>query len=170
MFLCLTGRLAAARTGKSGTAFLAQSCRANRPRDATLTSHNNNYTFQGHRCLCVSGGSVDSTRPWKRTLRDQDAPAFVPTDWTQWDRVTAAAPSLPEPAQSAEYSGFITQPAVRFGRRHNSTEESLGNVIFTGSWRVSSPRCAAWSMQTRASSTKRGDSAEELAAADKEVI
>lgn len=168
MFLCLTGRLSAARTGKSAAAFLAQTSNVNR--DATLTLHNNNYTFLEHRCFCVSGGGVGSPRLWKRTLRDPDTSAFITTDWTHWDRVTAVAPSLPEPAQSADYSDFIRQPSVRVKGRHNSTEESLGNVLFTGFWRVSSPRCAAWTMQTRASSTKRGDTGEEQAAADKEVI
>lgn len=173
MFLRLPGRLSAARTGKSATAFLAQTSNANRARDATLTfHHHNNYTFRGHRCFCVSGGGVDSTRRWKGSLRDQDASALVTTDWTRWDRVSAVAPSVPEPAQSADYLDFIRfYQAVRVnGRHNNSTEESLGNVLFTGACRVSSPRRAAWTMQTRASSTKRGDTGEEQAAADKEVI
>lgn len=161
MFLCLTGRLSAARTGKSVTAFLAQASNANRPRDAALTLHNNNYTLQTRRCFCVSGGGVDSSCPWKRTVRNRDGSAFVTADWRHWDRVAAVAPSLPEPAQSADNSDVVRQPAVRVKGR---TEESLGNVLFPGSWRVSSPCCAAWTMQTRASSTKRGDTG------DKEVI
>ncbi|XP_056885510.1 protein FAM210B, mitochondrial isoform X2 [Takifugu flavidus] len=134
MFLCLTGRLSAARNGKTTAAFLAQ-VSANKPRDATLTLHNNNNnTLQGRRCFCVSGGGVDSTRWWRRTLRYRDA--FVTTDRTHLDWVAAIAPSLPEPAQS--------------------------------NWRFPSPRCASGTMQTRASSTKRGDTGQEQTAANKE--
>lgn len=169
MFLCLTGRLSAARTGKSA-ALLAQTSNAKRPTDAALTLHNNNnnyYTFQRHRCFCISGASLDSSRLWKRS---QDASAFVTPNWTHWDRVTAVAPRLPETAQSADYLDFLRQPTARVKGRHNSTEESFGNVLFTRTWRASSPRCAAWTMQIRASSTKRGDTGEGQTAADKEVI
>ncbi|TWW61867.1 protein FAM210B, mitochondrial isoform X1 [Takifugu flavidus] len=166
MFLCLTGRLSAARNGKTTAAFLAQ-VSANKPRDATLTLHNNNNnTLQGRRCFCVSGGGVDSTRWWRRTLRYRDA--FVTTDRTHLDWVAAIAPSLPEPAQSAPYSDFIRKPSVRVNGRHSSTEESLRNVLFTGNWRFPSPRCASGTMQTRASSTKRGDTGQEQTAANKE--
>lgn len=162
MFLCLAGRLSAARTGKSATAFLAQTSTANRPSDATLTLHNNNNsTFQGRRCFGVSGGGVGSTRLWKRTLRDQDSSAFVTRDRTHWDRVTAVAPGLSAPAQCADYLALIRQPAVRVKGRNKSTEEPIGNVLFSGSWRVPSPRCSAWTMQTRASSTKRGDTGDD---------
>lgn len=164
MFLCLTGRLSAARTGATTAAFFAQ-VNANSQADATLTLHNNNTTFQGHRCFCVSGGGVDSTRLWKRALRHRDASAFITTD-----RATATAPRLPEPAQSAGYPDFIRKPSVLANGRHSSTEESLGNVLFTGNLRVPSPRCPSWTMQTRASSTKRGDTGQEQTAANKEVI
>lgn len=170
MFLCLTGRLSAARTRKSAAAaLLAQTSNAKRPTDAALTLHNNNnyYTFQRHRCFCLSGASLDSSRLWKGS---QDASAFVTPDWTHWDRVTAVAPRLPETAQSADYSDFLRQPTGLVKGRHNSTEESFGNVLFSGTWRVSSPRCAAWTMQIRASSTKRGDTGEGQTATDKEVI
>lgn len=170
MFLCRTGRLSAARTGTTTAAFFAQ-VNANSQRDATLTLHNNNTTtFQGHRCFCVSGGGVDSTRLWKRALRYRDASAFITTDRTRSDRVTAIAPRLPEPAQSAGYPDFIRKPSVLVNGRHSSTEESLGNVLFTGNLRVPSPRCPSWTMQTRASSTKRGDTGQEQTAANKEVI
>lgn len=181
MFLCLTGRLSAARTGKSATAFLAQTSNANRPTDAALTLHknnnindnndnndNNNYTFQRHRCFCVSGARLDPARLWRRALRDQDAPALVTPDRARWDRLPAVAPRLPEPAQSADDSDLLRQPTGRLF--HNSAEESPGNVLFTGSWRVSSPRCAAWTTQTRASSTKGGDTGEGQTPADKGVI
>lgn len=164
MFLRLTGRLSAAGTAKSAAAFLAP-VNANRLRNATLTLHNNNHTFLGHRCFCVSGGGVDSTRLWKRSLRDRDASAWLTTDGTRSDRVTAI-----EPAQSAAFSDFIRRPSVLVTGRNNSTDESLGNVLFTGNWRVPNPRCASWTMQTRASSTKRGDTGERQTAADKEVL
>lgn len=166
MFLRLTGRLSAAGSAKSAAAFLAP-VNANRPRDAALTLHNNNHTFLGHRCFCISGGGVDSTRLWKRTLRDRDASAWGTADGTRSDRVTAM-----EPAQSAAYSDFIRRPSVLVtGRSSSSADESMGNVLFTGSWRVPDPRCASWTrLQTRASSTKRSDTGEGQAAADKEVL
>lgn len=167
MFLCLTGRLSAARTGKTTAAFLAQ-VNANKPRDATLTLHNNNNTLQGHRCFRVSGGGVDSTRWWRTTLRYRDA--FEATERTHLDWVAAIAPSLPEPAQSAPYSDLVRNPSVRVNRRHSSTEEPLRNVLFTGNWRFPSPRCASWTMQSRASSTKRGDTGQGQTTANKEVI
>ncbi|CAF96499.1 unnamed protein product [Tetraodon nigroviridis] len=168
MFLCRTGRLCAARTGAAATAFLAPTSNANGRRDATLTLHNN-YTFQGHRCLVLSAGGVDPTRPWKRTVRHRDAPAFVAPERPRWDRASAAAArSLPQPAPSASYSDVLRLPALRVERRHSSAAEPFGSVLFAGSWRLPGPRGgAAWSPQTRASSTKTG---QEPAAADKESL
>lgn len=177
MFLCRTGRLSAAaleQTFKSTGSFLVQ-VKAERLRDVTLTLRKD-YTFQGHRCVCVSVGGVDSSRahPGKRQqpepqpVQKWDTPSgFVITDWAHLNQVAAIAESLSKTAQSRD---FIRQPFVRANRRHSSRGEPGGNVLFTGDWGVSSRRCSSWTMQTRASSTKKSVAGEEQAADNKGVI
>lgn len=170
MFLCRTGRLSAAavdQTAKSTGSFLLQA-KASRLRNVTLTLHNNN-TFQQHRRFCVSGGVVDSTR-FKPPLQNGDPlSGFVVTDWRRLNRVTATALNLPQSAQSAACSDVIREPLVRTNRRHSCREEPVGNVLFTGNWVGFSRRCASWTTQIRASSTK-SDRGEEQTAGNKEVV
>lgn len=171
MFLSRTGRLSAAaldQTFRSTGSVLAQ-VKIDRLRKDTLTLRKD-YTFQGHRCFCVSVRGVESSgahkgqqQPEPRPILKWDtSPDFVITDWGHLNRVAAIAGNLLKSAQSAH---FKRQPLV-----HGSRREPGVNVLFTGNWGVSSRSCSSWTMQTRASSTKTSDAGEEQAADNKGVI
>lgn len=166
MFLSRTGRLSAAaldQTFRSTGSVLAQ-VKIERPRN-TLTLRKD-YTFQGHRCFCVSSRGIESSGAHKRQqqpeprpiLKWDTSPDFVITDWGHLNRVAAVAGNFLKSAQSA-------QPLV-----HGIRKEPGVNVLFTGDWGVSSRSCSSWTMQTRASSTKTRDAGEEQAADNKGVI
>lgn len=177
MFLCRTGRLSAAAVDqafKSAGSFVVQ-VKADRPRNVTLPLRKD-YTFQGHRCFCVSVGGVNSTREHAgkqpQPVQNWHSPSgFVITNWGHLNRVAAVAANLSKSVQSAAgYSDLIRQSLVRGNRRQSSRGERGGDVLFTVNGGVSSRRCSSWAMQTRASSTKKSDAGEEQAADDKGVI
>ncbi|XP_070759010.1 protein FAM210B, mitochondrial [Enoplosus armatus] len=178
MFLCRTGRLSAAaldQAFKSTGSSLVQ-VNANRLRDVTLTLRNG-HTFQRYQCFCVSAGGVESTlvplgkqQPDPQQAQNCDlSPGFVTTDWGHLDRVAAIAVNLSTRVQSdGGNSDIIRRPLARANRRYSGRGEPAGHVVFTGSWGLSSRRCSARTMQTRASSTaaatKKSDAGEEQTA------
>lgn len=176
--MCRTGRLSAAAVDqvfKSAGSSVVQ-VKADRLSNVTLPLRKD-YTFHGHRCFCVAvGGVVDSTggragkRP--RPVQNWHSPSgFVITDRGHLNRVAAIAVNLSKSVQStAGHSELIRQSLVRGQRRHSSTGESGGDVLFTGHGGIYGRRRSSWTTQTRASSTKKSDGGEEQAAHNKGVI
>lgn len=175
--MCRTGRLSAAAVDqafKSAGSSLVQ-VKADRLSNVTLPLRKD-YTFHGHRCFCVAVGGVDSTREHagkhpQPVQNWHSSSGFVITDWEHLNRVAAIAVNLSKSVQStAGHSELIRQSLVRGSRRHSSRGELGGDVLFTGHGGISSRRCSSWTMQTRASSTKKSDGGEGQAADDKGVI
>ncbi|TMS19287.1 Protein FAM210B, mitochondrial [Larimichthys crocea] len=163
MFLCRTGRLPAAaaldQAFKSTGSFLVQ-VKANRLRDVTLTLRKD-YMSQGRRCFCVS--VHDSTRAHLKKQQPDPQPVqnwdtssgFVISDWVH--------PS--KKAQSdASKSDIIRQLLHANTCYSNRGELPVGDVLFTGNWRVSSRHCSTRTMHTTATSTKKRDTGEEQTA------
>lgn len=163
--MCRSGRLSAAaldQAFKSTGSFLVQ-VKANRLRDVTLTLR---HTVQRHRCFCVSVRGVDSSLAHLRKRQPDPQPVqnwdssygFVITHRGHLERVAA---SLSKRVQSEGGYSDIS-------RRYAGRGEPAGNVLFTGNWGVSSRRCSARTMQTRASSAaaaaKKSDAGEEQTA------
>lgn len=172
MFLCRTGRLSAAAVDqvfKSAGSSVVQ-VKADRLSNVTLPLRKD-YTFHGHRCFCVDSTREHAGKRPRPVQNWHSPPGFVITDWEHLNRVAAIAVNLSKSVQStAGHPELTRRSLVRGNRRHSSRGEPGGDVLFTGPGGISSRRCSSWTMQTRASSTKKSDGGEEQAADDKGVI
>lgn len=154
MLLCRPGmRLSAAaldHTNKSAGWFLARVKARQTQGDVTLTLRKGT-TFQGYRHLCAAAGDSGRFCSGKRAqplpVRGALPPAPGLTHWAHGSRSLALNISPAEPR-----SAFIGQPLVRTDRR-----DPPGNVLFTGSFGVSSQRCFYGTMPSRSASTTSKD-------------
>lgn len=156
MFLCRAARRSAAaldQAFKSPGSFPLK-VKASSLRNVTLALR------KGHRSFCVSAGGVDPTVAHLRKQPDpvqtcDPSSGFIITDLTHLDRVANVAVNLSRSLQSeGGYSDIFRLPLIHANGRHMSRGEPAGNVLFTGKWTVSNPRCFTRNMQqSRAAST-----------------
>ncbi|KAI3369891.1 hypothetical protein L3Q82_024707, partial [Scortum barcoo] len=151
MFLCRSGRLSAAALDPAlrSAGSLVLRVRASGPGHVTVT-------VQGHRCVCAAApGAVDPAAALAHLRkRRPDAQPLHSRDSTfgcviaQGGHLEPAAPVLYGPVQRGAAGG---------------AGGGGGHVLFTGNRWVSSRRCSAGAMQTRAASSTAKRSEEQAA-------